>query len=70
MYSLGTSYGDISKHLADIYGVDVSQATISAVTDKLLPQIAEWRSRPLESIYAIVFLDAMFFKTKHENKMV
>ena len=70
LYSLGTSYGDISKHLADIYGVDVSQATISAVTDKLLPQIAEWRSRPLESIYAIVFLDAMFFKTKHENKMV
>ena len=50
--------------------MEVSQATISAVTDKLLPQIAEWRSRPLESIYTIVFLDAMFFKAKHENKMV
>ncbi len=70
LYSLGTSYGDISNHLHDIYGVEVSQATISAVTDKLLPQIAEWRSRPLESVYAIVFLDAMFFKAKHENKMV
>ena len=70
LYGLGTSYGDISSHLQDIYGVEVSQATISAVTDKLLPQIAEWRSRPLESIYTIVFLDAMFFKAKHENKMV
>ena len=70
LYSLGTSYGDISTHLQDIYGVEVSSATISAITDKLLPQIAEWRSRPLESIYAIVFLDAMFFKAKHENKMV
>jgi transposase-like protein len=70
LYGIGSSYGDISSHLQDIYGVDVSQATISAVTDKLLPQIAEWRNRPLESIYAIVFLDAMFFKAKHENKMV
>ena len=70
LYSLGTSYSDISTHLQDIYGVEVSSATISAITDKLLPQIAEWRSRPLESIYAIVFLDAMFFKAKHENKMV
>jgi transposase-like protein len=70
LYGLGTSYGDISSHLQDIYGVEVSAATISAVTDKLLPQITEWRSRPLESIYAIVFLDAMFFKAKHENKMV
>lgn len=70
LYSLGTSYSDISSHLQDIYGVEVSSATISAITDKLLPQIAEWRSRPLESIYAIVFLDAMFFKAKVENKMV
>ena len=70
LYGIGSSYGDISSHLQDIYGVDVSQATISAVTDKLLPQIAEWRNRPLESVYAIVFLDAMFFKAKHENKMV
>lgn len=61
LYGLGTSYGDISRHLHDLYGVEVSQATISAVTDKLLPQITEWRNRPLESVYTIVFLDAMFF---------
>ena len=56
LYGLGTSYSDIASHLQDIYGVEVSHGTISAVTDKLLPQIADWRSRPLESIYTIVFL--------------
>lgn len=70
LYGLGTSYKDISSHLQDIYGVDVSPATISAVTDKLLPQITEWRNRPLESLYSIVFLDAMFFKTKQDNKVM
>ena len=70
LYGLGTSYNDISSHLQDIYGVEVSPATISAVTDKLLPQITEWRNRPLESLYSIVFLDAMFFKTKQDNKVM
>jgi putative transposase len=70
LYGLGTSYDDISHHLQDIYGVEVSAATISAVTDRLVPQIAEWRNRPLESIYAIVFLDAMFFKIKQDGKVV
>lgn len=69
LYGLGTSYADISSHLQDIYGVEVSAATISAVTDKLIPQMTEWRSRPLESVYAIVFLDAMFFKVKQDNRV-
>lgn len=43
---------------------------ISSVTDKLMPQIAEWRNRPLESVYAIVFLDAMYFKAKQDNKVI
>jgi transposase-like protein len=70
LYGLGTSYNDISSHLQDIYGVEVSSSTITAVTDKLIPQITEWRSRPLESIYTVVFLDAMFFKVKQDNKML
>jgi putative transposase len=44
--------------------------TISTVTDKLIPIITEWRSRPLESIYPIIFLDAMFFKSREENKVI
>lgn len=70
LYSLGTSYDGIASHLADIYGVDVSSATISGVTDKLVPMLNEWRSRPLEAVYAVVFLDAMFFKVKQDNKVV
>lgn len=69
LYALGTGYDGIANHLQDIYGVEVSAATISSVTDKLVPQIAEWRARPLESVYAVVFLDAMFFKVKQDNKV-
>ena len=70
LYGLGMSYEDISGHVQDMYGYEASTATISAVTDKLLPVIAEWRSRPLEAVYPIVFLDAMFFKTRVDGKVV
>ena len=69
LYGLGTSYDGIASHLQEIYGVEVSQTTISAVTDKLVPMIVKWRSRPLEAIYTVVFLDAMFFKVKQDNKV-
>ncbi len=69
LYSLGTGYDGIASHLQEIYGVEVSAATISAVTDKLVPLLAEWRSRPLEAVYSVVFLDAMFFKAKQDNKV-
>ena len=69
LYGLGTSYDGISEHLKDMYGVDVSAATISAVSDKLLPKLTEWRSRPLDSVYTIVFLDAMFFKVRQDNRV-
>lgn len=69
LYSLGTSYDGIVSHLSEIYGVNVSPATISAVTDKLVPMLNEWRARPLEAIYNIVFLEAMFFKVKQDNKV-
>lgn len=70
LYGLGTSYADISSHLLDIYGVEVSSATINSVTDKLIPLLTEWRNRPLESIYTIVFMDAMFFKVKQDGKVL
>ena len=70
LFGLGMSYDDIRKHLAEMYGVDISSAKISAVTDKLIPIIAEWRNRPLESVYPIIFLDAMFFKTRDEGKVI
>lgn len=70
LYSLGMSYQDISSHLKEMYDFDVSSGTISAVTDKLVPLISEWRSRPLEAIYPIVFLDGMYFKSRENGKVM
>lgn len=70
LFSLGMSYEDIQKHLSEMYDVSIASGTISAVTDKLLPLITEWRNRPLESIYPIIFLDAMWFKTREEGKVI
>lgn len=55
LYGLGTSYDGIVNHLQEIYGVEVSSATISNVTDKLVPMLNEWRTRPVEAIYAVVW---------------
>lgn len=70
LYGLGMSYQDIANHLEEMYDFEVSAATISAVTDKLLPVITEWRSRHLESIYPIIFLDGMYFKARENGKVV
>ena len=70
LYGLGMSYQDIASHLKEMYDFDVSSGTISAVTDKLLPLITEWRSRPLEAIYPILFLDGMYFKSRENGKVV
>jgi putative transposase len=70
LYALGMSYEAISEHLSEMYGLEVSSAKISLITDKLLPLITEWRNRPLESVYPIVFLDAMHFKVRVDGKVV
>ena len=70
LYGLGMSYQDISSHLKEMYDFEVSPATISAVTDKLLPLITEWRSRPLEAIYPVLFMDGMYFKSRENGKVV
>lgn len=70
LYGLGMSYQDITSHLKEMYDFDVSPGTIRAVTDKLLPVITEWRSRPLEAIYPILFLDGMYFKSRENGKVV
>ena len=69
LYALGMSYEAISEHLGEMYGLEVSSAKISLITDKLLPLITEWRNRPLESVYPIVFLDAMHFKVRVDGKV-
>jgi transposase-like protein len=69
LYARGASYGDIRDHLMDMYGIDTSPATISRVTDKILPLIQEWKSRPLEPVYPFVWLDAIHYKIRHEGRV-
>ncbi|WP_432408327.1 IS256 family transposase [Wukongibacter sp. M2B1] len=70
MYAKGISTRDIEDHMKDIYGIDVSPTMVSKITDKIIPQIQEWQSRPLERVYPIVFLDAIHFKVRKENRVV
>jgi len=58
---------DIESHIRDIYGLDVSDSTVSRITDKILPIVREWQQRPLESVYAVVFMDGMFFHVRSEG---
>jgi putative transposase len=64
LYSRGMSYSDIQGHLVQMYGIDISNGTISAITDKIIPAIKEWQNRPLESVYPVIWLDAMHFKVR------
>lgn len=70
MYAKGMSTRDIEDHMRDIYGIDVSPTMVSKVTDKILPLITEWQSRPLDRVYPIVFLDAIHFKVRQDNRIV
>lgn len=70
LYGLGMGYQGIAAHLQELYGLEVSPAKISQVTDKLLPLLTEWRNRPLEAVYPIVFLDAIHFKIREEGKVI
>lgn len=70
LYSHGNSYSQISKLIEDIYGVGFSSGAISAVTDKIIPMLQEWKVRPLEEVYPFVFLDAIHYKVKEEGKYI
>jgi len=70
LFALGSSYQDISGHIAELYGIDVSTATISAVTDKLIPELKEWQQRPLDSHYPFVWLDAIHHKVKEDSRYI
>ncbi len=69
MYAKGMSVRDIQEQLEELYGVQVSPATVSAITDKVWGLVEAWQSRPLASIYAIVYLDAIHLKLRRENKV-
>jgi len=70
LYGLGLSYKDISTHLQELYGLEVSTGTLSAVTDKILQTVKQWQGRPLESTYPIVWLDAIHYKIRESGKVI
>ncbi len=70
LYGLGMSYKDISAHLEEMYGLEVSTGTLTAITDKIIHTVKEWQARPLESIYPIVWLDAIHYKIREDGKVL
>lgn len=70
LYAKGVSVRDIQAHLNQLYGIDVSPTLISNVTNKIMPVIREWQSRPLQKTYAMTFLDAIHYKVKDEGQIV
>jgi len=70
LYAKGNSYSDIRDHLLEIFGVEISTATISRITDKILPLVQEWKNKPLEGVYPFVWLDAIHYKVRHEGRVI
>ena len=70
MYAKGMTTRDISTHLRDVYGVEASAEMISHMTDRILPIAKEWQNRPLEKKYAIVFMDAVHFHVREDNRTI
>ena len=70
MYAKGMTTSDIETHLRDMYDLDISDSTISRVTDKILPIVKEWQERPLEEVYAVVYMDAIHYQVRSEGRVI
>jgi transposase-like protein len=70
LYAKGLTQRDIEAHIGDIYGLECSESTVSRITDKVLPFFHDWQSRPLESVYAVMFLDAIHFHVRTEGVVI
>jgi len=70
LYAKGVSTREIQDHLQRLYGLEVSPTLISNITNKIMPMVKEWQNRPLQKIYAIIFLDAIHFKVKQDGQIV
>ena len=70
MYAKGMTTSDIETHLRDMYDLDISDSTISRVTDKILPIVKEWQERPLEEVYAVVYMDAIHYHVRSEGRVI
>ncbi len=70
MYAKGMTTNDIESHMRELYDIEISDSTISRITDKILPIVKEWQERPLEEIYAVVFMDTIHCHVRNEGRIV
>jgi len=70
MYGRGMTTRDISEHIEEMYGTELSAESISRMTDKILPLIEQWQNRPLQSHYYFIFMDAVFYKVRENNRIM
>lgn len=70
LYARGMTTRDIHDQLQDLYGIEVSAEMVSKITDKILPEVKEWQSRPLESLYPFVFMDAIHYKIREDGRIL
>lgn len=69
LYGKGMSLRDISEHIAEMYDMEISHDTLSSITDRVIPMVKEWQSRPLDDLYCIVWLDAIHYKVREDGKI-
>ena len=70
LYARGLSTRDIHDQLNDLYGIELSADMVSKITDKILPEIKEWQSRPLDPVYPFIFMDAIHYKVRDEGRIL
>jgi putative transposase len=70
LYAKGMSTHDISDHMYQVYGIQYTASAISTITNQLLEDISQWQNRPLESLYPVIWLDAIRYKVKQDSRIV
>lgn len=70
LYARGLTTREINEQIQDLYGIEVSATMVSNITDQIIPEIKEWQERPLDSVYPIIFIDAVHFSVREENRVV
>ena len=69
LYGLGMSFRDISSHIEEMYGYSIFHSTLSEIIERIIPKVKEWQSRPLDNMYTIVWLDAMYYKVRDGGRV-
>ena len=70
LYGRGLTTREINEQIQDLYGIEVSATMVSNITDQIIPEIKEWQERPLDEVYPFVFIDAVHFNVREDNRIV